>query len=382
MSRIPGNMGTQSVGQTQTTQQAAAGGFKGFMMSIGKGLARAGQAVAHFFGTSVPSFFKSLGQRSATNIATTDKPRSMSVETDAKSESSSQTSSDVKVKTSASTGTPKAAAFAKSVPLNDIDWSTAKGFDVKDSGHGGVVIVDVGGAKAVIKGGGGLSPNEVLGARLARELGLPTPETRLLTREEKASIATQMREHGAKMPDRGGDDGATIVMEFVDGKTLGENKATKKEVTQLAQSLGKWLAFDAVISEQDRFHGFVAAGSSNGINVGNFMVNPKNPGEIIGIDQNVMTVDTTKALNSIKNGDDFYFMGVGQALASRFPGLGLDAEALGDDIKASAQEMLKSIGSTITDEKVAELTRGIGVDAKITGPLSNRLAVAADYALS
>ncbi|WP_218280559.1 hypothetical protein [Verrucomicrobium spinosum] len=60
----------------------------------------------------------------------------------------------------------------------------------------------------MIKGGSQTGAiREVYGAQLARELGLPAPETRLLTSEEQSQIAQGMRDQGVTMPDRnGGDD--------------------------------------------------------------------------------------------------------------------------------------------------------------------------------
>jgi hypothetical protein len=404
MSRLSGNLGSAAVQQTTTAKATAeAGGFKGFMMAIGKGLSRAGQDITHFFGTSVPNFFKSLGQRNATQITTNDQPRSMTLDAEEKSDGTSAMGSEYKLGDATATKTEaristkaetKASAaktgsdvktsgpaFAKSAPLGNIDWSGAKAFDVKDSGHGGVVLVEVGGAKAVVKGGGVQSAYEVLGARLARELGLPAPETRMLSKEEKTEIKQQMDLLRAKMPARSANTEATVVMEFVEGKKLGEEKAvTKQDVKQLAQSLGKWLAFDAVISEQDRFASI--NGMGNGINTGNFLVNPKKPGEIIGIDQNVMAVDTSKTMKSIMNGEDFFFVGVGKTLADYFPALRLDFEALGDEVKQSTQQMFKQIGTTLTDAKIAELSGDLTIDADISEALSQRCGVAHNYALT
>jgi hypothetical protein len=203
----------------------------------------------------------------------------------------------------------------------------------------------------------------------------------MLSKEEKTEIKQQMDLLRAKMPARSANTEATVVMEFVEGKKLGEEKAvTKQDVKQLAQSLGKWLAFDAVISEQDRFASI--NGMGNGINTGNFLVNPKKPGEIIGIDQNVMAVDTSKTMKSIMNGEDFFFVGVGKTLADYFPALRLDFEALGDEVKQSTQQMFKQIGTTLTDAKIAELSGDLTIDADISEALSQRCGVAHNYALT
>ena len=274
-------------------------------------------------------------------------------------------------------------AFDKSAALGNVDWTAASSFKVKGSGHGGVVIVGFGDTKLVIKGGGGMSGQEVFGARLARHLGLSAPDTRLLSIEEQTVIQNQMAMSGVRMPERLGDSTATVVMQFVEGSQLDENRSkSKDEVTDLAKSLGEWVAFDAVISEQDRFHGFVSSSMPNGINTGNFLVNPTTPGEIIGIDQSVTAADTSKALTAIVEDDAFAFIGLGAELAKRSPGLGLDPEDLADIVKDSARTMLRRIGALLPDTTVTELAEGLEMNPGIVGSLTDRLSVAQKFAVS
>lgn len=352
MSRLSGQLAPQNVGPMQTAQQTTGAKVKEFFVSIGHGLAKAGKAVAHFFGTSVPSFFKSLGQRTATQVATTDAPRFTGI-----------------------TG----GAFDKSVDVGAVNWSHVQGFEAKGSGHGGVVIANFGGTNAVIKGGGGLANNEVLGSRLARAVGLPAPETRLLSDVEKEEIANQLAQHNESMPHRSDGSEPALVMEHVNAVDMGDAAPqTPGEAKALAASLGKWLAFDAIISEQDRFN--CVRGMGNGVNTGNFLVNPSNPGEIIGIDQNVMSTDSSQTLNSIMEGSEYFFEGLGNDFCDKFPELGLNGLEVGNLIKQSAQDMLKHIGATIDDATVDQFTNDLSLNSGIAPALKERLALAAEYA--
>lgn len=351
MSRLSGNFGAQQLGNTQGTQKSAGAKLQEFFVGIGKGLSRAGKAIAHFFGSSVPTFFKSLTSRTATHVATTDGPRSRGA-----------------------------------ADINNLDFSTAKGFEEHGSGNGGVLFAKVGGSTVVIKGGGAMSANEVLGARLAREVGLTAPDTRLLTGGEKDDITTQLQEHRAEMPKRrDGDSAPTIVMEHCRGKQLGENKVSSKEqLHELAQSLGKWLAFDCIIAEMDRFTSLNNSGATamNGMNTGNFLVNPSNPGEIIGIDQNVTAGKTSQVMDQIIGGDRSFFRSLGTVLCGKYPQLGMEGDDLADDLMQSAQTMLKHIGTTLTDVKIEQLTGDLPGLGATKDALTQRLGKAELYANS
>jgi hypothetical protein len=382
MARLTGNVGLKDVGQTQATQGAQKGGFKGFMMSIGQGLARAGRAIAHFFGTSVPNFFKNLGQRNAVAVTTTDKPRSMLLGEEVKTSdhvhemkmstvsTTESTATKTRAKTSTSTIEEKS---VDSSSTSGTDWKKAN-FVVKGSGNGGVVQAMVGKTMVAIKGGGGLTGNEVFGARLAQAVGLSAPTTRALTESEKTEVKQSMDKKGVDMPPRRhGDKAATMAIDWVDGELLGKEEFSASEGKALAQSLGKWIAFDAVIYEKDRFTAYSGIGSSGGINTANFIVNAKKAGDIVGIDQSVMPGDSSKFINAIRRGEDGIFLSIAMKLGDTF---NMDPYEMSDIMKQSAQDMMKHIGTTLTNTKIDELSRDLSFATSPVNDLKERANLA------
>jgi hypothetical protein len=349
-------------------------------MSIGQGLARAGRAIAHFFGTSVPTFFKSLGQRNAVAVTTTDKPRSMSLSDEVKVDddvhetktSSFSKGESIEAKTSTKTSIVEEKKVGGS-STSGAEWKKAN-FVVKDSGNGGVVQAMVGKTMMAIKGGGGLTGNEVLGARLAQIVGLSAPTTRALTESEKSEIKQAMDQKGVSMPHRRfGDKEATMAIDWVPGELLGKEQFSSSEGKALAQSLGKWIAFDSVIFEKDRFSAFSEYGGGGGINTANFIVNAKKSGDIVGIDQSVMPGDSSKFINAIRRGDDSIFHSIAFKLSDQF---NLDPYEMTDIMKKSAQDMLSHIGKTLTDTKIDELSRDLTFATTPVNDLKTRSALA------
>ncbi|WP_050023614.1 hypothetical protein [Verrucomicrobium sp. BvORR034] len=264
--------------------------------------------------------------------------------------------------------------------LKEPDFSKAKSFKPMSSGNGGACFVKLEDSTVVIKGGSQTGAiREVYGAQLARELGLPAPETRLLTSQEKAQIAQGMREQGVTMPDRnGGDDAPIIVMEHVNGKTVDEaGKAGKTSSKDLAKSFGKWLAFAAFIKEPDTFHGLVSGReytTGGGINSSNFMIDPKHPElGIVGIDQNVGGSDESGALDDVLSGNEAFFDRAAQHVA-RAAGDDADPESLVDMVKEGAKETLDAI-SKMSPDRIEEMGRELGIDDKTIRALKARQAL-------
>lgn len=265
--------------------------------------------------------------------------------------------------------------------LKGTDFSKAKSFKPMSSGNGGACFVKLEDSTVVIKGGSDLGARrEVYGAQLARELGLPAPETRLLTSEEQGQIAQGMREQGVSMPDRnGGDDAPAIVMEHVNGKTVDEaGKEGNTSSKDLAKSFGKWLAFAAFIKEPDTFHGLVSSRETvgGGINSSNFMIDPKHPElGIVGIDQNVGGPGESGALNDLLSGDESFFRTAAQHV-SVAAGDDADPESLVDLVKEGAKEMLEAI-SNMSPDRIEEMGRELGIDDKTIQALKARQALVA-----
>lgn len=262
--------------------------------------------------------------------------------------------------------------------LKEPDFSKAKSFKPMSSGNGGACFVKLEDSTVVIKGGSQTGAiREVYGAQLARELGLPAPETRLLTSEEQSQIAQGMRDQGVSMPDRrGGDDAPVIVMEHVNGKTVDEaGKAGKTSSKDLAKSFGKWLAFAAFIKEPDTFHGLVSGREfvSGGINSSNFMIDPKRPElGIVGIDQNVGGPDESGALNDLLAGDESFFNTAARHIAGA-AGDDADPESLVDMVKEGAKETLDAI-SKMSPDRIEEMGRELGIDGQTIQALKARQA--------
>lgn len=265
--------------------------------------------------------------------------------------------------------------------LKETDFSKAKSYKPISSGNGGACFVKLEDSTVVIKGGSehGAS-REVFGAQLARELGLPAPETRLLSSQEKAQIAQGMREQGVTMPKRNGGDSAPImVMEHVNGKTVDEaGKAGKTSSKDLAKSFGKWLAFAAFIKEPDTFHGLVSGRGhlAGGINSSNFLIDPKRPElGIVGIDQNVGGSDDSGALDDVLSGNEAFFATAAHHI-SQAAGDRADPETLVDMVKEGAKEMLDAI-SKMSPDRIEEMGRELGIDDKTIQALKARQALVA-----
>ena len=256
----------------------------------------------------------------------------------------------------------------------EIDFSGAKNFKTHSSGHGGALELEVGGKRLAVKDHA--NAQEVYGARLARELGLPAPETRLLSTTESEQLAATLRNKGQKMP---GGKSPVVVMEFVSGTGLEKPGALEgQDPKNIARQMGRWLAFDALINEGDRFNGFGLNfnGVSGGINSSNFIVG--HDGTITGIDQNAGRGHSNEPVDNIVKGNVSSYMAIGNALSKFLPGS--DFEVLGDHIREGAEEMFKHIGSTLTPEKLDELAQDIGADQQSVNKAKERLQRAVEFA--
>ena len=252
--------------------------------------------------------------------------------------------------------------------LGEVDFAKAKSFKPLSSGNGGACLVKLEDSTVVIKGGGGGSCREVYGSKLARELGLPAPETRFLTREEQGEIQGQMARQGVSMPKRtGGGEEPVIVMEYVKGTTVcdARDERTAKS-TDVAKSFGTWIAFAAFIKEPDTFHGLISQReytSGGGINSSNFLIDPRNPDAgIVGIDQNVGTGDASDAIHDIGSGSDSFFMRAGQHVSEACKDRA-DPEDLMASVKEGAHEVFAEIAK-MSPERIVELGRESGMDDK------------------
>lgn len=261
--------------------------------------------------------------------------------------------------------------------LPELDFSKAKSFQSKSSGNGGACFVKLEDTTVVIKGGGDSAHREVYGAQLARELGLPAPETRLLSSSEKAEIAQGMRDQGVTMPKRrDGESSPVIVMEFVNGKTVDEARDSGKvKSTDIAKSFGKWMAFAAFINEPDTFHGLISGRqfTGGGINTANFMVSPKSPESgIVGIDQNVGGGDSSEVIGEILTGSDDFFSKAAQHV-SRAAGDDCDPEEIMGMIKEGAAEVFEAI-SKMSPDRIEDLGHELGIDKQTIEVLKARQA--------
>lgn len=260
--------------------------------------------------------------------------------------------------------------------LHGLDLSRPTGFKPMSSGNGGALFVELGDKTVVVKGGGDGAKREVFGAMLARSLGLPAPETRLLTSTEKSLLEDNMEREGVTMPPRrdGGDD-PKIVMEYVHGTTVSDARDEgRAKGSDIAKSFGKWIAFASFINEPDTFHGLVSSrmySSGGGINSSNFMLNPGQPEEgIVGIDQNVGSGDCSEVIGQILDGSPTFFFKAAD-LVSRTSSDNPDPEDLMDQIQEGAREVFEAIAQ-MDHEQIETLGLSLGIDIQTIQDLQER----------
>jgi hypothetical protein len=216
----------------------------------------------------------------------------------------------------------------------------------------------------------------MFGAMLARTLGLPAPETRLLTSTEKSLLEDNMEQEGVTMPPRrDGSDEPQIVMEYVHGTTVSDARDERRaKGSDMAKSFGKWMAFASFINEPDTFHGLVSNrmySSGGGINSSNFMLNPGKPEDgIVGIDQNVGSGDCSEVIGQILDGSPTFFFKAAE-LVSRTSSDNPDPEDLMDQIQEGAREVFEAI-ARLDHEQIEDLGLRLGIDDRTIQDLLER----------
>ncbi|MEO1124849.1 MAG: DUF4157 domain-containing protein [Cyanobacteria bacterium J06639_16] len=256
--------------------------------------------------------------------------------------------------------------------FNNPPWETATKAEVISSGHGGVAVLTfkVGKKieKLVVKGSGGLSDREVLASRLANYAGLRVPETRKANSGEPERIKSALTKYGVKMPNKE----PTLVMKYVKGMTLGKLKDAgftlkKDDVLVLSKSIGNWFAFDVMIREQDRF-GKLSSGIDS-INSSNFLVDPDNlKTGFVGIDQIAMATEgkaIPKAIEAIKAGEDYYFLGLALLVKKQLNASNCNEDDIMDKIIEGAQETMKGISKGLTEKDLETLIGNLKVDKEV-----------------
>jgi hypothetical protein len=153
-------------------------------------------------------------------------------------------------------------------------------------------------------------------------------------------------------------------------------------VLDLGLSLGQWFAFDAVISEQDRFSCLnIQTPTTYQINTGNFLLDPNNPKKgIVGIDQQVSSQDTNWALQAIAEGQGMLFDSMAEHILGNFKLEKGDGQKMEDSLKAGAQQMLRVIAKKLGDNGVTQVAVYAGLMDTILKPLLQRLALARSLA--
>ena len=268
-------------------------------------------------------------------------------------------------------------SFIQRVSFNATPWEDATGAVVKPSGHGGVVFVSFGTEKIVVKKG---TPNEAFAAGLAAQAGLHAPQTRQVESEEASRIENAIGQYDVQVP----NGRPYLVLEHFDGVDLSDVRdqevaLTKDQVESLARSLGRWLAFDILIAENDRF-GLLNGGLGHNVNSANFLLDPtSHMPQIVGIDQFVMSSDTKggeEVYDTIKKGDlssgIAYSIGM---MAYNYTGKvkGTNPEGLDEIVMAGAKEQMLTIGQSLDETEVRQLALSLGVGENAVEGLLKRL---------
>jgi hypothetical protein len=243
-----------------------------------------------------------------------------------------------------------------------------------------VCFVDFpGGHRVVVKGVG--DEYEVYVSRLAQSLGMPAPNTRIMSTQESERANKAVGRLGKSVPK---SSNKMLVMEYVPGVQLEELASSgvqvgPEEAAKLAYSLGQWLAFDLLIRESDRF-GLISPAKSNGLNTANMMVNPGNlSAGITGIDQTAVrktgVQGAINAVHQIIENDALFAFNMGNIAASYCPGKSsLDVEMLGERVIAGAKAGLAKINSTVTPELLQQLKNGLHIGGEQIQAIEDVLA--------
>ena len=264
---------------------------------------------------------------------------------------------------------PPAATLHQNTSIATINWDQARVFKTISSGHGGVVIFELPdrpGSSVVVKQG---NDPEVYASRIAGQVGLTVPETRKATKDEESMIR-RIQPH-VKAP--------YLIMEYIEGTTLGELKNTRigqENANIIVESIGKWLAFDTFISEQDRFGVVSGMGGESSINSSNLMFDLNRPEKgLTGIDQFTSRQDTGNLIRRIKEKKTRLGYSLGQMLSGQLHtnDATMGEEELGDKIMDAAEKMLDQIKSALTEEDLRRLREGLTIVPDIIERLERTL---------
>lgn len=244
--------------------------------------------------------------------------------------------------------------------FNNPPWEQAISAEVKSSGMGGAVIITFkGGRKIAVKSGGNIINNEILGSRMAREVGLETPDARVATSEENNGIPKLFNKLGANV-----EWGSPyMIIDFVNGipitQVVNQKGLSKERVEALSYEMGRWYAFTVLNNDPDNFGDLT--GNLVGVNTGNYFANGN---KVVGIDQHTMGGDLKKtAFTDIKEGSPILGFSLGtQILKSLGNPKGYDPEALGDIVLQGAQEQMKHMAEKLDRDKIKELCSGLEVN--------------------
>jgi hypothetical protein len=247
-----------------------------------------------------------------------------------------------------------------------------------DSGNGGafgVTFQDH--PKQVVKGA---YPSELAGSLLARKMGLPTLNTRVVGdgSPEYRAIQHAIEQPGQyKLAQGVKNRPLLLVLDFVDERTLsqvGEAKAIRPvEAMQLAPEIGRWFALHLLIRDTDNFSYF--QGMSGGtVNSSNFFVGSgPRQGSVAGIDQNVSSSNVDKAqtaIAAIKQKDEYFALSAAAGIAQL---LGVDAEKFSPGFLKGAQQGLEMIQQNIQPQDIVQIANQVELPESMTEALQRVL---------
>ncbi len=246
------------------------------------------------------------------------------------------------------------------------DFSSATAWKHLSSGNGGAVRITFSNGILIVKSG---NSNEIFASRLANAVGMTAPATRKATEFEQASLKQLLPQKGIN-----GFSEPFLIMEFVQGIQMADLKEdgpqlSVSQVNNLGRSMGKWLAFDIMIREMDRFALVSGVGGDNNVNSSNFMIDPQNIEQgFIGIDQqNTGTKGkSVKTQGSIMDDSPMLGYSLGSMLLKYVnPSKPVDEEGLGDIIMKASRDAFTMFEQTMTKDEVEQLADGLDINSEI-----------------